>query len=323
MEDNLVGYVLNSLDPATQAQVEAYLKTTPEARVHVERLRQAIAPLEADRDNALPPPDLVIRTLGRVAESICKHLPRSPRPTSKPAPVLRSWWRRADVLIAACLLLTVLGLGVPAISQLRNHQAKIECQNNLRQFFVALQAYHDQHGNLPNFASGANNKAVGLIAPVLHDAGVLPPQVSVRCPADGSPVPVTNLSVDEIQNLSPEEFAMHAPRLLPSYGYSLGYQDKDGFHFPNRPQGAISSLEPLMADRPPLGATGNSFNHGGLGQNVLYHDGHVTFATVRTVGINGDDIYLNREMKLAPGIGKLDTVIGPSASTFGASAAQP
>ena len=56
---------------------------------------------------------------------------------------------------------------------------------------------------------------------------------------------------------------------------------------------------------------GNSLNHGGRGQNVLFHDGHVEFCVSRLVG--GDDIYLNRDMKVAAGVGCSDAVLGSSA----------
>src|SRR5436190_1928347 len=110
MENNLVGYLLDSLDPTTHSQVESYLRSNPEAREKLELLRNALAPLEADRDSPMPPRDLAVQTLARVAEHTCRNLPRSPKPLTRGNGILRPLWGRPDVLVAACLLLTVIGL---------------------------------------------------------------------------------------------------------------------------------------------------------------------------------------------------------------------
>src|SRR5437879_4728150 len=141
MEENLIGYLLNSLDDATQQEVEGYLRSHPEAQEQLARLRGALEPLEADRDGPSPPAGLGVRTLARVAEHGWRELSQLPGSVTRnsrdgfpapataarelpKAPVLpmhrapappRRWWRRADVLIAAGLLLGVLGLLPPAL----------------------------------------------------------------------------------------------------------------------------------------------------------------------------------------------------------------
>ena len=113
MDENLVGYLLGCLDEAGTRQVETYLQKSPEARQKVALLKQAMSPLAADRDELAPPPGLVGRTLARITGPDGSDLPRAPREPSAPAPVLRSWWRRADVVVAASLLLAVLGIATP------------------------------------------------------------------------------------------------------------------------------------------------------------------------------------------------------------------
>ena len=72
---------------------------------------------------------------------------------------------------------------------------------------------------------------------------------------------------------------------------------------------------PIVADRPPVeGEPGNSLNHGGAGQNVLFLDGHVSFVPQRTVGDPDDDIYLNRANQVAAGLDQHDIVLGYSAA---------
>src|SRR5207253_4452187 len=101
MDENLVGYLLKALDSDTEQKVENYLRTSPGAQTKLELLRQALEPLEADKEEIELPADLRIRTLQRVAESRCARVLRvPPAPPFLPA-APASWWRRADVLVAA------------------------------------------------------------------------------------------------------------------------------------------------------------------------------------------------------------------------------
>src|SRR4051794_37136109 len=123
MDENLVGYLLNALDPETQRQVETYLHKEPGARQKLDTLRRAVEPLAADKEPAEPPAGLAFRTLARVAEYRCRPLPQAPEPTpTQIGPPARRWWRRADVLVAACLLVVVGGVGLPGLLALRKDQ---------------------------------------------------------------------------------------------------------------------------------------------------------------------------------------------------------
>ena len=73
MDENLIGYLLDALDPETQREVEAYLREHPDGRDRLEHLRRALEPLEADREPAEPRPGLVVRTIGLVAEYQCRR----------------------------------------------------------------------------------------------------------------------------------------------------------------------------------------------------------------------------------------------------------
>src|SRR5689334_1011042 len=103
MDDLLLGYALNALDPADRRSVEARLCDDPVARRRLELLRRSLAPLAADRDNPEPPPGLVARTLERILPLAAGFSPRGrglkPAVTNDacmPSP----GWRRADVFIA-------------------------------------------------------------------------------------------------------------------------------------------------------------------------------------------------------------------------------
>jgi prepilin-type processing-associated H-X9-DG protein len=317
MEENLVGYLLDCLDEQTKSDVEAHLQASPDTRAKLARLRRALEPLAADKEAASPPPDLVIRTLTRVAEHICSRteLPKAPTLRFESAPTSRRWWRRVDVLIAAGLLLTMLGGLFPALLRLRTSNAMLACQNNLRQFYVALQTYRDQHADsYPDFEKLPEPRNVaGMVVPILAEAGVLPASASIRCPGNGSHL-ACQLTLADLRAMTDAEFQEHAPHLSLSYAYSLGYRDEaGGYHSAGPNPNLPGSLVPLMGDRVFAEDAGlNSVNHGGSGQNILYSDGHVRFCTARTIA--GDDLYLNIQNEVAAGLGAHDAVLGASSA---------
>lgn len=324
MDDLFIGYLLDALDERDRRQVETYLAQHPETREKLRHLRQALEPLAADKDAFAPPPLLAERTLARIAEHVCapeRHggaLPQAPALTPASLAPPRSWWRRADVLVAACLLVAVVGLSLMALARMRGPSSAallVECKNNLRQFYSALQGYRDQHGRLPDISQEEEpRKVAGIVVPMLQDAGTLPASVSIRCPGIGSPLPCQT-TLASLRQMSGEDFAQESPCLSMCYAYSLGYRDEaNRYHGPgDLPKGSWSQT-PIMADRPPPGGIlSNSVNHGGTGQNVLFADGTVKFLPQRIFGA-GDDIFLNRDGNIAAGKDAGDIVLGASAA---------
>jgi prepilin-type processing-associated H-X9-DG protein len=323
IDENLVGYLLNALDSESQREVEQHLRLYPDAQKRLESLRRALEPLAADREAPEPPLTLRVRTLARVAEYRCSEMtpiPKAP-PIRSVASARSRWWRRADVLVAACLLLILLPLALPGIAYVRYRQNILACQNNLRGFSTGLTSYIDHHGRLPEIGEQPPLNFAGMVIPVLHEEGFLGRDLSVACPSNGRRPP-SDLTVKALETISaerPGEFDKISRELCGCYAYSLGYRDDEGclcgpyYDRDNLPYLAI------MADRPPFeqisapGALmGNSPNHGQQGQNVLYLDGHVHFRTSRNVGVKGDDIYLNRDGVPVAGLDRLDTVLGAS-----------
>jgi prepilin-type processing-associated H-X9-DG protein len=319
MDETFVGYLLKSLDPDEQHQVEDYLRQHPEAQKRLEQLRRGLDQLALDGGDAEPPAGLWVRTLARVAEHKCRTLPAVPAPASRPAPAARmTWWRRADVLVAAALLLLVGGLGVIGLAALAAKREVVECENNLRKFGHALAAYADKHdGRFPWVDSQPPKNFAGSFIPALNEEGVLPSDVSVSCPGS-EPRPPSGVTFDQLQEMSrnrPDEYRDTTRGLAGCYAYSLGYREADGGPHYGLTRGMPGGL-PIMADAPPSRSgndvgPGNSTNHGGKGQNVLFIDGHVEFKTTRTIGAD-DDIYLNAQRRVAAGCGPHDTVLGRS-----------
>ncbi|HEV3084822.1 MAG TPA: hypothetical protein VGY66_33990 [Gemmataceae bacterium] len=320
MDENLVGYLLKALDADTERQVEHYLRTTPGAQARLELLRQAVEPLEADREEMDFPAELRIRTLRLVAESRTGLLKRVAQAPPLPRAVPISWWRRADVLVAASLLLICMPLLLPLIASAHRAYKRINCENNLRGMFEALITYSDRHaGDLPKVEDTPPGNFAGVYAPVLYRDGLLN-ETSLRCPASSGPPPQP-MSLEDLTRLrdrNPQQFEKITHEIGGGYAYALGYRD-EGKLCGLRVVAGQSDTIPIMADRPPFDRSddpgilqANSQNHGGLGQNVLFLGGNVKWAVHRRVGPNDKDIYLNANQELKAGLNRFDTVLAAS-----------
>ncbi len=321
MDENLVGYLLKALDADEQRAVEAHLREQPGGQKRLDRLRRRLDLLASDAVDADPPEGLWVNTLALVAEHQCRGLPHAP--SSSPAQAGaggRTWWRRVDVLVAAALLIVVGGVVTTWLVVARDREQLIACQHNLRHFYDALWRYSENNdGKFPEVQSQPPTNRAGFFVPILNDAGVLPPGISVGCPSgDLRPLPShTVVELEALYKEQPEKFQDVARDLSGCYAYTLGYSElKDG-HFMHR--GLTAKMDkrlPILADRPPAvagaPAFANSPNHAGRGQNVLHIGGNVEFRTTRTVGIDGDDIFVNSAGNVAAGRTPYDTVLGRS-----------
>lgn len=323
MDEMLIGFLLNALDEPTRRQVEIYLAQNASARQKLALLEQALEPLAADKDAPPPSPRLVELTLARVAERICTgmkdldELPQAPPVPRSSVGAARSWWRRVDVIIAASIMLTIIGIGLTLLGSLRapsSDALTVSCKNNLMQYYFALQHYRQAHRRFPDVTREAPHDVAGMVVPILIDARVLPEGTSTRCPGIGQPA-MGQLTLESLRTMNEEDFDKYAPSLSMCYAYSLGYRDEHGvYHAPGEPPHVSWSQMPLLGDRPPAeGITSNSINHGLAGQNVLFADGHVRFLLTRKIGAN-DDIYVNRDGRVAAGLDVSDMVLGYSSA---------
>jgi prepilin-type processing-associated H-X9-DG protein len=327
MDEDLVGYLLDALDPEEERHIQTYLREHPEAEARLRRLRQALAPLATDTEDINPPRDLVVRTIARVAEYRCRPLPRAPEaPIIRPMAPSRSWWRRADVGVAAAILLCAALLVFPAVNTLRMRHNRLVCADNLRTIGQALRQYTDRtdaqrfpdvnraFGNPPGDPNPHDRVAAGLFVPMLVDAGDLTPTqvVSLRCPGTAQSSGFVFHSLSELRQMTSAEFQEHASELAP-FAYTLGFLDQGRVRGLTRADGIL----PIASDSPQLGADGellpgNSANHGGQGQNVLFTDGHVQWSVTRI--LNNDDFFINQANQLEAGLHAQDYVLGPSAA---------
>jgi prepilin-type processing-associated H-X9-DG protein len=314
METMLAGYLLGCLEPAERRRVEQQLQNDPELRKKLEELRQVLKPLASDRE-AAPPGGLWKRTMARIRKHGAYALPDAPAVSPGQRGGGRRSWRRADILVAASLLICLGALIPPAVANLQRRAQRTACSDNMRKLGTGLVTYCSQNDPPGSFPNPAHEKEpcniAGFVLPILFEAGVAE-NIDLRCP--GSDVPDPYLaSASELRGLSEDEFNRRAPYLLGSYAYSIGYRVANQIFSPDLDDVPLA----ILADRPPSDPSGldyflNSPNHNGTGQNVLFTDGHVEFIACRRP--LGDDLYLNDEGRQEPGIGPRDTVLAPSAT---------
>ncbi len=322
MNENLLGYLLDLLDPETRQAVDEYLAANPDAWRQLALLQRAIAPLAADSDDPNPPSHLVAQTLARLPRRQVRSSEPLILPLETGGSSGRRRWRRSDVVVAACIGFLVLVLIPPAVFYLQYRASVRRCAENLQNFSRAFQAYEQDHGHLPQPAVHGPRSAAGVFAPTLQDAGYWNSGMRVVCPANdrGGPRPIPTLAEMEARHQELRDdlprYQQWCRRLGGCYGYNPGYALGNQF-FPIRR--CMGGEMPVLADRPlreddPGEAAGgpraNSPNHGGRGQNVLFSGGHVRYLTIPFVG--EDAIYRNLHGKVAVGLGPRDAALLPS-----------
>ncbi len=315
MRDDLVGYLLDALEPQEKAAIDAQLSRDPALQQDLEVLRSKLSLFEADRAHYTPPPGLAQRTCEFINSRIEVALtPAAPAPAR---------WRLVDFAVAAAIFLAASVLFLPALSQSRFAARVTGCQNNLRELGRSLAQFANVNGgHFPTLVTGEQQFPAGVYATKLSDHGLLDEPSLVICPSSELAGKVDQFHLPafrEIEVASPDKQADLYRVMGGSYGYNLGFVS-DGRYQPTK--NLNRSAFALMADAPgsafvsgkgpPLPAQLSSLNHGRRGQNVLFEDGHVDF--LKSCNADGcpDNIFLNDDGQPTAGIHRDDAVIGPS-----------
>jgi hypothetical protein len=287
MTDRLFEYALGQLNEQEAREVLAYLADHPEAGVMVAKLQAILRPLEADRAQPEPPPGLATDTIAALAQELVItgeiETIRYPR--------RQSWgdWlldrQKINILVACCLALVVFAMLMTGVTRLRDHQTRMACQDQLRATHLALTGYADTHsGRYPEVGTEAVPQAGDFVKDLVR-SGQLPIRDTASCP---------------LNHDTP-------------YTYTLGFRAT--------PQSPVAGLRvgesrnttdwtPVAADLP-TATNGPICVHAG-GQNVLFVNGSVRFATTRQAGLQGDDIYCNDAGIIRAGLSTTDASLGRS-----------
>jgi hypothetical protein len=312
--DEMIDYVLGQVDGADRERLERALRDDDESAVRVERLRQTIYRLLDDGTPFEHPPGLVERTVAFVARNR-----RRARPWSDSMPI-RVPFRWADLAVAAGIFLAGVLTLLPAIQRSRERMNQAGCVFNLQQLGNSFGQYATVNQLMPYPPSSRADAPAGSFAAMLHDAGVLDDAKLLDCPCNG---PCTHdghelVGFDQLEHLRRTDPARYQHLVSFDYAYNIGYH-----HAPQHPgplDFSHSSQVPVLADQPDHDGfrikAGNSPNHAGRGQNVLFGDGSVRWFRTRHISNDDADLYLNNAHQPRPGLHERDSVLVPSNAPF-------
>jgi hypothetical protein len=331
MRERLLAYLLNDLDPAERAAVDAELAADPELQQELDKLRDCLASCEEPCNAAeeTPPPQLASRTCCFVdhaiqkSKALCHHAGEAKSLSESRDPLVsRSRWSLLDIGVATCVLVALAALLFPALRGNRDYARRSTCQNNMRSIGAALMDYSLQfNGALPEIGPQDN---AGAFVIALADGGMISREELVDllvCPESDLAERVNRGCVrmriptrDEYLAAKGAEREFMRQVMAGDYAFSMGYRDQQGrirqVHF-------IASRErPMLADAPSAAIAGyQSANHGGCGQNVLFQDLSVRYCKQCKCQKRRDHWFLNDDGQPAAGRHEADMVLGASAAT--------
>ena len=315
--DQMIDYALGQVDVGERIQMERALEDDPELAAKAERLGRAIQLLVDDGDSHDPPRALASRTLRLVAQARSRRQGRSlfefvPR---------RAAFHWADFAVAASIFIAGMLTLVPAIQRSRDRMNQAGCVFNLQQLGKSLAQYVSLHPYYPYPPSRLPGAHTGTFAAFLHDAGMLTDLSVLDCPFNG---PCPNRAADlpsfeELERIRRTDPSRYRRMLCWDYAYNVGHTHGSGG--PGPLESRLPMAIPVVADQPAHEnyvriLEGNSPNHGGRGQNVLYSDGTVRWHRNRRISPNDLDLYLNNELEARPGVHEQDSVLLPSYISF-------
>ena len=315
---DMLDYALRQLDGPAAEQANREVASDPELAVRLERLRQRIDWLLDDGETFEPPSGLAARTAALVAQQ--RHRRKS---ILEFVPV-KVPFRWADLAVAAGIFIAGLLTLLPAVHRSKERMAQAGCGFNLQQLGIGLAQYAGTHHYYPYANSDCPAAHAGTFAAMLRDAGLLNDLSALDCPCNGTCRAIDDCPLPDhkaLAALNLNDPGAYRKLLCWDYAYNVGYRRESGKPGPIAHHAALSSAVPLLADQPSHVADqrilpGNSPNHGGRGQNVLFSDLHVRWHNTRRLGPHDADMFLNDDRLPAPGSRLMDAALLPSLFPF-------
>jgi len=311
----LLDYHLKLDEPAERLETQRLLVEDGELRWLQEALEGMLRPLASWAEEA-PPQDLAGRTLERIGRHVgaARATRGEARQDRRGAGAQARWvlGNLRDLAAVAASVLLIVSAFRPALWRMRQTAQEQACALQMHQAGLGMAQYaQDYAGVLPYvprpagakwwYAGGAageggsNTRNLFLLV----KGGYAPAQVFV-CPGTQGGAVRVRIRLDPQVLEAMQDFASRA-----QVSYSLRLR-KGGPPL----RGSEGGTVPVLSDQNPLFAgfdahgqrelnvashpdllQGNSPNHAGLGQNLLYGDGAVRFSPQRWVGPGQDDIF--------------------------------
>ncbi len=312
--DEMIDYVLGQVDGADRERLERALREDGDRSVRVEKLRRSLYRMLDDGTPFEHPPALAERTVSFVARNR-----RKARGFSDYVPV-RVPFRWADLAVAAGIFLAGVLTLLPAVQRSRERMNQAGCVFNLQRLGNSFGQYATINQLLPYPPSSRADAPAGSFAAMMHDAGVLDDPTLLDCPCNG---PCAHgghelVGFDQLETIKRTDPARYSRMVSFDYAYNIGYR-----HTPRSlatPGYQGSWQMPVLADQPDHDGArirpGNSPNHAGRGQNVLFGDGSVRWYHGRRISDADPDLYLNNAHQPRPGLQDTDSVLVPSHAPF-------
>jgi prepilin-type processing-associated H-X9-DG protein len=312
----MIDYTFGGLDELRQGELEVEIAADPLLAAKLDHLNRGIESLLDDGDKWAPPSGLASRTMARIAS-------QRPRRSFLDLVPVRVPFRWADVAVAAGIFVAGLVTLLPAVHRSQMQTDQTVCSFNLAQLGQGLATYASIHGNYPYPPPNSPIPYAGIFKVMLNDGGHLRDAKTLDCPSNGTQHPQTPLpNYTALCDLRERDPALFRHLINGDYAYHLGFRQPE---LTGRPGPIVPAMlkarVALLADSPPHDDSGhifqgNSPNHGGQGQNVLFTDGHVGWFPTRSLGPHDIDMFLNQFERAEPGIGPNDAVLAPGNVRF-------